>query len=163
MKKDLFGGKVDCENVEPPFVLVGLLNRFDNRYHAAADAFFKERTWKQMYFLNAVSLFEEAPTIQDIADFMGSSNQNANKLYAKLLQDGYVTSVRDERDKRKQRLFLTDKAKEFLEENHVGHNKNVRDIFEVVSEEEMETVIDVMSRLTDHLEYMIADDQSICV
>ncbi len=32
MKDDLFGDKVKCEQFDPPFVLVALLNRFDNRY-----------------------------------------------------------------------------------------------------------------------------------
>ncbi len=41
MKNDLFGDKVKYEQFAPPFVLVALLNRFDNRYQSAADAFFQ--------------------------------------------------------------------------------------------------------------------------
>ncbi len=151
MKNDLFGDKVKYEQFAPPFVLVALLNRFDNRYQSAADAFFQELSWKQMFFLNGITLHTEPPTIKDMADFMGCSHQNANKLYAKLLQEGYLTSMQDEQDKRKQRLFLTEKARAFLMRNKAEAGKSVNDIFSVVSAEELETTIDVMARLTDRL------------
>ena len=151
MKNNLFGEKISYENFEPPFVLIALMSRFVNRYQSAANAFFKELSWQQMFFLNGVTLFREAPSIKDMADFLGCTHQNANKLYAKLLQDGYITSQQDENDRRKQRLFLTDKAKAFLADNKVGSSESVKEIFSVVSNDEMEVLIDSMAKLTDHL------------
>ncbi len=152
MKQDLFGEKVNYEGFAAPFVLIGLLNRFDNRYQSAADAFFKELSWKQMYFLNGITMFAEAPTMQDMADLMGCSHQNVNKLADKLSKEGYITSRRDENDRRKQRLSLTDKATDFLNRNKSEAYKCVTDIFSAVSDEELEITIDVMARLTDKLE-----------
>ncbi len=152
MKQNLFGEKVNYENFAAPFVLVALLNRFDNRYQSAADAFFDELSWKQMFFLNGVTLFKEPPTVRDMADFMGCSHQNANKLYAKLLKEEYIISETDAVDHRKQRIFLTEKAKQFLANNKAEAGKIVNQIFSVISEKELETVIDVMARLTDNLE-----------
>ncbi len=152
MKQNLFDENVNYENFAAPFVLVALLNRFDNRYQSAADAFFDELSWKQMFFLNGVTLFKEPPTARDMADFMGCSHQNANKLYAKLLKEEYIISETDEVDHRKQRIFLTEKAKQFLANNKSEAGKIVNQIFSVVSEKELETVIDVMARLTDNLE-----------
>ncbi len=154
MKQNLFGEKVNYENFAPPFVLVALLNRFDNRYQSAADAFFKELSWKQMYFLNVITMFGDAPTIQDIANVMGCSHQNANKLAAKLLKEEYIASRQDKNDRRKQRLSLTDKAKEFLTRNKAEAHKCVTDIFSVASETELETAISVMAKLTDRLEVL---------
>ncbi len=151
MKDNLFGDKVKYEQFAPPFVLVALLNRFDNRYQSAADAFFKELSWKQMFFLNGITLHSEPPTIKDMADFMGCSHQNVNKLYAKLLRDGYITSMQDENDRRKRRLFLTDKARDFLARNKAEAGKSVNNIFSVVSGDELETTIAVMAKLTDRL------------
>ncbi len=152
MKKNLFGKKVNYEHFAKPFVLVALLSRFVNRYQSAANAVIKELSWQQMFFLNGVGLFMEAPTIKDMADFLGCTHQNANKLYAKLLREGYVTSEHDGNDRRKQRLFLTEKAKMFLATNKVGATESVKDIFSVISDDEMEILIDVMARLTNHLE-----------
>ena len=151
MKNNLFGEKVTYENFEPPFILIALMSRFVNRYQSAANTFFKELSWQQMFFLNGVTLFKEAPSIKDMAEFLGCTHQNANKLYAKLLQDGYIVSQQDENDRRKQRLFLTDKAKVFLADNKVGSSESVKEIFSVVSDDEMEILIDAMAKLTDHL------------
>ncbi len=151
MKKNLFGDRANYERFAAPFVFVGLLNRFENRYQSAADAFFKELSRKQMYVLNIITMFSEPPSIKDIADFMGCSHQNANKLYAKLLRDGYLESKQDERDHRKQQLFLTDKARDALSRHRNEADRIVNDIFRVVTEKELETVIDVMARLTDRL------------
>lgn len=151
MKKNLFGEKVSYESFAPPFVLIALMNRFVNRYQSAANTFFKELSWQQMFFLNGVTLFKEAPSIKDMADFLGCTHQNANKLYAKLMQEGYIISRQDGDDRRKQRIYLTDKALNFLAENKVGSSKSVQEIFSVVSNDEMEILIDAMSKLTDHL------------
>lgn len=104
-----------------------------------------------MFFLNGVTLFKEAPSIKDMADFLGCTHQNANKLYAKLLRDGYIISQQDGDDRRKQRIYLTDKAINFLAENKVGSSESVKEIFSVVSDNDMEVLIDVMAKLTDHL------------
>ena len=151
MKNNLFGEKVSYENIAPPFVLIALMSRFLNRYQSAANAFFKEMSWQQMFFLNGVTLFKEAPSIKDMADFLGCTHQNANKLYAKLLQDGYIVSKQDRDDRRKQRIYLTDKALSFLSVNKVGSSESVKAIFSVVSDDEMEMLIDAMAKLTDSL------------
>ena len=147
MENNLFGEKVTYENFEPPFILIALMSRFINRYQSAANTFFKELSWQQMFFLNGITLFKEAPSIKDMADFLGCTHQNANKLYAKLLRDGYIVSQQDENDRRKQRLFLTDKAKVFLADNKVGSSERVKEIFSVVSNDEMEVLIDAMAKL----------------
>ena len=151
MKNNLFGEKVTYENFELPFILIALMSRFINRYQSAANTFFKELSWQQMFFLNGVTLFKEAPSIKDMADFLGCTHQNANKLYAKLLQDGYIVSQQDGNDRRKQRIYLTDKALCFLADNKVGSSESVKEIFSVVSNDEMEVLIDAMAKLTDHL------------
>ena len=151
MKNNLFGEKVSYENFAQPFVLIALMSRFVNRYQSAANAFFKELSWQQMFFLNGVTLFKEAPSIKDMSDLLGCTHQNANKLYAKLLRDGYIASQQDGNDRRKQRLYLTEKAKDFLADNKVGSSESVKEIFSVVSNDEMELIIDVVAKLTNHL------------
>ena len=86
-----------------------------------------------------------------MAGFLGCTHQNANKLYAKLLRDGYIVSQQDGDDRRKQRIYLTDKALCFLSDKKVGSSKSVQEIFSVVSDAEMEMLIDVMAKLTDSL------------
>ncbi len=152
MRYGLFGDKIHYEHILPPFVLVGVVSRFHNRYQSAADTFFGELSWKQMYFLNAITLFQEPPTIQDLADFLGCTHQNANKLYAKLLDSGYLCSQVDDQDRRKRRLFLTQRGKTFLAENKCGASQAVQDIFSVLTPQELETAMEILHKVTQHLD-----------
>lgn len=158
MSKENLKDKLHNAEVAPPFALIGLISQFNNRHQAKADAHFKELTWKQMYFLNGLNIFDEAPTIKDMADFMGSSHQNANKIYAKLLASGYITSVQDEKDHRKQRVYLTDMGRRFLHENQIGNAKYVFEMFSDVTDEEILTVIKVISKLIDKMEELDGSD-----
>ena len=88
-----------------------------------------------------------------VRDRLGRSVKKSLRaqLYAKLLRDGYIISQQDGDDRRKQRIYLTDKALNFLAENKVGSSESVKEIFSVVSDNDMEILIDVMAKLTDHL------------
>ncbi len=87
-----------------------------------------------------------------MADFMGCSHQNANKLYSKLLKEGYITSHADENDRRKQLLYLTNKGNQLLESNNFGKGEKVLELFSVLTAEEIQTAINIIYKLTKRLE-----------
>ena len=111
-----------------PFLL-GLLSAFDNRYQASADKFFEEITWKQFFAIICINLCVESPTINELSDIMGTSHQNAKQILLKLEKVGFVTLEKDEKDKRKQRIVLTEKCKKFCEEHEEGSNQIISKIF----------------------------------
>lgn len=148
---DFWGLDMDYSRVSDKHLLIGLLSRFDNRYQAAADAFFMEISWTQLFCLKGISLFFSAPTIQDMAVFLGCSHQNAAQLLRKLCIQGYVTMQMDAIDKRKQRLYLTPKAERFLCEHIEAADRAMGDIFDGVTEEELVAVIRVMKKLDANL------------
>lgn len=151
MEINYFDSDIDYSKVSNKHLLVGLLSRFDNRYQAAADEFFKEISWTQLFCLKGISLFKSPPTIRDVAKFLGCSHQNAAQLLRKLCKAGYVTLETDENDRRKQRLYLTEKAEVFLREHAEAADKAMGDIFSGVSEKEIMTVIRTMKKLDDRL------------
>ena len=99
--------KVDFGNMPPQPFLLGLLSAFDNRYQAIADSYFGEITWKQFFAIICINLCKEPPTINELADVMGSSHQNVKQILLKLERKGFVQMLVDENDKRKQRIRLT--------------------------------------------------------
>ena len=105
--------KVEFGNMPPQAFLLGLLSAFDNRYQAAADAFFKEITWKQFFAIICINLCREAPTINELSDVMGSSHQNVKQILLRLEKKGFVSTIVDTKDKRKQRIIVTDEARAF--------------------------------------------------
>ena len=115
--KKMHMNNVEFGDMPPQAFLLGLLSAFDNRYQAAADAFFKEITWKQFFAIICINLCKEAPTLNELSDVMGSSHQNVKQILLKLEKKGFVSFITDPNDKRKQRILVTDSCREFLEEN----------------------------------------------
>ena len=119
-------GEFNFEGIDASLFLLGLLSAFNNRYQAKADSFFEEISWKQFFAIICINLCKESPTIKELAEVMGSSHQNVKQILNKLENKGFVKTISDEADKRKQRIILTEKTQAFCEE----HEKAVRELLE---------------------------------
>lgn len=94
-------------------ILFGLFFAFGNRLQAAGDTFYDEITCKQFFLLICLSLFQdEAPTVNELSEVMGSSHQNVKQLINKLEEKGFLQTVSDQVDKRKMRIIQTNKMAE---------------------------------------------------
>ncbi|MBE5844396.1 MAG: MarR family transcriptional regulator [Butyrivibrio sp.] len=147
-------GKVEFGQMPPQAFLLGLLSAFDNRYQAVADNYFKEITWKQFFAIICINLCKEPPTLNDLSDVMGSSHQNVKQILIKLEKKGFVTMVPDEKDKRKQRIFITDKCREFSQKSD-RQNPNsqaiISKIYEGIDEKNLMTTIETIMHMERNL------------
>ena len=147
--------KVEFGQMPPQAFLLGLLSAFDNRYQAAADKYFKEITWKQFFAIICINLCKEPPTLNDLSEVMGSSHQNVKQILLKLESKGFVSMMADEKDKRKQRYFVTDKCRKFLEDNDNQSRTSVQiieQIFEGVDENSLTITIETIMKMERNLE-----------
>jgi DNA-binding MarR family transcriptional regulator len=145
---------VEFGDMPPQAFLLGLLSAFDNRYQAAADAFFKEITWKQFFAIICIRLFKEAPTLNELSDVMGSSHQNVKQILLKLEKKGFITTFTDENDKRKQRIAVTEACMEFCEKNDNEGNQSqyiIGRIFEGIDEKALITTIKTIMTMERNL------------
>ena len=146
--------KVQFGDMPPQPFLLGLLSAFDNRYQAAADAYLKEITWKQFFAIICINLCKEPPTLNELSDVMGSSHQNVKQILLKLEKRGFVSTTPDEKDKRKQRIFVTDKCRAFLERND-NNGQQSRDIigkiFDGIGEKSLQTTIQTIMTMERNL------------
>ncbi len=145
---------VEFGEMPPQPFLLGLLSAFDNRYQAAADAFFKEITWKQFFAIICINLCKEPPTINELSDVMGSSHQNVKQILLKLEKKGFIAMVPDENDKRKQRIQVTEEAREFLEENDNNGEQSryiIGRIFEGIDEQSLFITIQTIMKMERNL------------
>ena len=131
--------------------MIGLMNRFNNQFQALADETFEELSWKQVFFLNCVTLFGEPPSIKDMADLVGCSHQNAKQILLKLEKGGFVIMEQDENDRRRQRIKMTHKAEAFRKEFDEPSRCVMERIFAGVGAEELETTIRVITQLDNNL------------
>ena len=146
--------KVEFKDMPPQPFLLGLLSAFDNRYQASADAYFKEITWKQFFSLICINLCKEPPTLNELSDIMGSSHQNVKQILLKLEKKGFVSTIPDESDKRKQRIYVTDKCREFIEENDNNGQQSqfiIERIFNGIDEESLQTTIQTIMKMERNL------------
>ena len=146
--------KVEFGDMPPQAFLLGLLSAFDNRYQAAADAFFKEITWKQFFAIICINLCREAPTINELSDVMGSSHQNVKQILLRLERKGFVSTIADAKDKRKQRIIVTDEARTFLEKNDNNGQQSqyiIGRIFEGIEEKSLMNTIQTIMKMERNL------------
>ena len=141
-------------DMPPQPFLLGLLSAFNNRYQAATDAYFKEITWKQFFAIICINLCTEPPTLNELSDVMGSSHQNVKQILLKLESKGFVSTVSDENDKRKQRIFVTDKCRTFLEKNDNNGSRSlhvISRIFEGIDKKSLQTTIKTIMMMERNL------------
>ncbi|MDD3219411.1 MAG: MarR family transcriptional regulator [Lachnospiraceae bacterium] len=131
------------------YFLIGLISRFNNSFQMSADNFFEELSWKQIFFLNCIKLFQEAPTIKEMAELIGCSHQNAKQILSKLEKAGYVSISKDEVDRRKQRIAMTEKAKAFEEKYSKPSDEIMEKIFAGIKQKDIETTIKVLTQLDE--------------
>lgn len=152
--KEMNMSGVEFGNMPPHPFLLELLSAFDNRFQAAADAFFKEITWKQFFAIICINLCKEPPTINELSDVMGSSHQNVKQILLRLEKKGFIATITDERDKRKQRIIVTDAARAFMEENDNNGEQSGRiigQIFEGIDERSLSTTIQTIMKMERNL------------
>ena len=146
--------KVEFGDMPPQAFLLGLLSAFDNRYQAAADKYFREITWKQFFAIICINMCKEPPTLNELSDVMGSSHQNVKQILIKLEKKGFVSTVPDEADKRKQRILVTKKCNEFLEQNDNNGQQSqfiIGRIFDGIDEKSLRTTIKTIMKMERNL------------
>ena len=143
--------KVDFTGIEMSYFLLGLLSAFENRFQAVADNAIKEISWKQFFAVICINLCKEKPTVKELAEIMGSSHQNVKQILLKLEKKGFVHITVDEKDKRKQRIELTDYCREFCAKNDEMTTMAIGKMFEGVSPEQIQVTIQTIMQIEDNL------------
>lgn len=151
IKEVINSDKVDFMGIELSYFLLGLLSAFENRFQAVADSTMKEISWKQFFAIICINLCKDKPTVKELAELMGSSHQNVKQILLKLEKKGFVYITVDERDKRKQRIELTDYCRGFCSKNDEMTKNIMKKMFAGVSEEQLQITIQTIIQIEDNL------------
>lgn len=103
---------MNFEGITSEYLLYGYLFSLTNRIQTMGDKAFGEVTIKQHFLLISLGVFDEAPSLKELSDFMGCSYQNVKRMAISLQQKGYLEMKVDEKDHRRMNLYLTDKVEE---------------------------------------------------
>lgn len=140
------------QGMDTRYALFGTFFAFNNRLQATGDAFFEEITCKQFFLIICLELFgENAPTIRELAEVMGSSHQNVKQIADKLEQSGFIRQTKDKEDRRKIRIYPTPKLQNLDEKYKEKSKEFIERFYKGTTGEELETVYQVMSKLEKNL------------
>ena len=142
---------VDFTGIESPYFLLGLLSAFDNRFQAVADRLIGEISWKQFFTIICINLCRESPTLQQLADVMGTSHQNCKQLLIKLQKKGFVTLENDPNDRRKQRIHLTEQCTTFCQQRDEYSQQLMQQMFSGIPEENLRITIQTIMQMEQQL------------
>lgn len=140
-----------AQKMERKYFLFGLLNAFMNRLQVEGDLFFEEISWKQCFVLICTQMFEQPPTIKELAQVMGSSHQNVKQMLLKLHNIGYVNLNVDEKDRRKQRIIITEKGMEFCQKYDKPSDEFMQCLYQDVEASDVLITIKTISTMENNL------------
>ena len=147
----LQNNKVEFGQMPPGTFLIGLLSAFENRFQTIADSFFEEITWKQFFAIICINLCKESPTINELSEVMASSHQNVKQILLKLEKKGFVEMIADEKDRRKQRIVITEKCNDFCKKNDKASEIRMNQMYEGVTDEQIVTTIQTILKMERNL------------
>lgn len=142
---------IKFSDMPPQAFLLGLLSAFDNRYQACGEKFYEKITWKQFFAIICINLCKENPTINELSNIMGSSHQNVKQILLKLEKIGFIKMLWDEKDKRKQRIFLTKDCLDFCKKNDKANQEIICKIFNGVDDNALKITIQTILKMEDNL------------
>ena len=144
---------IDFSGIPSNYYLLGLLSAFENRFQAMADNTMKEISWKQFFAIICINMCKEAPTLKELSEILGSSHQNVKQILLKLEKKGFIRFRADEKDKRKQRVELTQHCREFCTKNDEMSRDIMEKMFDGISKKDIEatirTIISIEKNLRD--------------
>lgn len=140
------------EMIEHKYALFGLFFAFHNRLQTTGDSFYEEITCKQFFLMACMNLFpDEPPTMNDLSKIMGCSRQNVKQIVKSLESKGFLKLAIDENDRRKQQIFMTEKAFYMAEKYHEKETQFMNMLFNGISNEEIDSTYSVISKIENNL------------
>ncbi|MBE5949152.1 MAG: MarR family transcriptional regulator [Lachnospiraceae bacterium] len=137
------------------YALFGLFFAFHNRLQAVGDSFYEEITCKQFFLMACMNLYQdEAPTANELAKTMGCTRQNVKEILNSLEKKQFIRLEPDAKDKRKQRVYLTEKAMLTAAKYREKETDFMNYLYEGISEEEVDSAYNIISKIEDNLKNM---------
>lgn len=137
------------------YALFGLFFAFHNRLQAVGDSFYEEITCKQFFLMACMNLYRnEAPTANELAKTMGCTRQNVKEILNSLEKKQLIRLETDERDKRKQRVYLTENALGMADKYREKEENFMKYLYDGISDEEVDSAYSIISKIEDNLKKM---------
>lgn len=135
--------------------LTARLKRLNDAFVHQTREFYKEKdlaiepNWHMVFLLLEK---HEQLTVTEIAETLGLSHPAIVKLTTKMKDKGYISSVKDQKDKRKSQLQLSEKAKKEIPQLHTYWDAGVKALREMMNDNE--ELLNQLKIVEDHMDEM---------
>jgi DNA-binding MarR family transcriptional regulator len=147
--------KMSEEFVQAMAESFGYLFLLSRRFEYITDQILKKDglTTKQLLVLIAISRgFEEPPSVSQVASVLSTSHQNVKQIADQLEKRGFVRLVRDEKDRRRWLLTLTEQNQEYWESRDKEHSTAMLSLFKSLTPDEIEQFSRLIRKLVEGTE-----------
>lgn len=136
---------------ELEFSVLVEISKLANLLQYVMDLGMKDITSKQWLPLMILGQFEEAPTLNQLAEKCGITRQSMKQLVDKLYEKELIEITKDENDRRSIRISITEKGRKWGEQNFERNSNFVKILFHDISNEELNTFYVVQNKLLSKL------------
>lgn len=105
-------------------------------------------------FLHLIALryvFEEKPSMKDVADFLSITPPSATSLIDTLIKLGLVERKEDENDRRVVKIVITQKGEDYFKKGAHSMAKEMRKALEKLTKEEQKDLAVILQKLINNL------------
>lgn len=118
-----------------------------NKLQTLFDSHIPEISLKQFMLLSIVRQSEDHLTFTQLGNLLGCSRQNVKKLADILAKKGFVTLRQSPHDTRAMCICPTEKVNQYFQYDFSRYQKALNYLFEVYTEDEVETLFTLLSKL----------------
>lgn len=141
----------NLEEMDPRYVVFGSVFLLANRLQTVMDSKTEGLTAKQWFVIMMLGMFDNPPTLKELARKCDTSHQNTKQIVLKLEIKGFVRIEKDEIDGRAMRIVATDKCKEWDEENKEYTTSFIETMFKQLTKDQIATTCSSLIKLYDSL------------
>ena len=125
-----------------------------NKLQTLFDNHIPHVSLKQFMLLSIVRQAKEPLTLTQLGRMLGCSRQNIKKLADALERKGFIALRQSPLDTRAMCICATEKASEYFQKDFAKYQQELKYLFEVNTEEEIETLFHLLSRLYTGIEHL---------
>lgn len=118
-----------------------------NKLQTIFDNHIPQISLKQFMLLSIVRQSREPLTFTQLGNILGCSRQNIKKLAEILEKKGFVIMQKSPHDTRAMCICPTDKVNDFFENDFLKYQEELQYLFEVYTDEEIETLFILLSKM----------------
>lgn len=118
-----------------------------NKLQTLFDNHIPEVSLKQFMLLSIARQSKEPLTFTQLGNLLGCSRQNIKKLADVLMKKGFITIQQSPHDTRAMCICPTKKARDYFANDFLEYQEELKYLFEVYTDKEIETLFILLSKL----------------